>query len=404
MRVFKMAWRNVWRNRRRTIVTIAAMSLALFSMIQYSGLMTGYLHGMERNILDLEMGDIQIFAPDYLDKPSIYNRIENPDVLIKKLEEAGYRASGRLKGGGLAAGDNSSAGAVFRGVDPGQDASVSDVYKHVLRGEWLDVGEPAGIVMGRRLALSLDVDVGDEVVVLSQAADGSMANDLFKVRGVLKSIGEEVDRGGIYMIDQTFRELMVVPDGVHQIIVRKPPAVLLDKATDEVASIAGGADTRSWRQLTPTLASMLDSSRGAMYFMFVIVFLAIAIVILNAMLMAVFERIREFGILKAIGVAPWVVFKTVITETIIQTGLAIAAGGILSIPAAIYLSTYGINLSSMSGASIMGIAWDPIWKSSFSVQTFTGPVVMLAAIVLIAALYPALKAAFIRPVAAMHHR
>jgi ABC-type lipoprotein release transport system permease subunit len=380
------------------------MSLALFSMIQYSGLMTGYLHGMERNILDLEMGDIQIFASDYLDKPSIYNRIENPDDLIKKLEAAGYRASGRLKGGGLAAGENSSAGVVFRGVNPGQDASVSDVYKHVSRGEWLDVREPAGIVIGRRLALSLNVDVGDEVVVLSQAADGSMANDLFKVRGVLKSIGEEVDRGGIYMIDRTFRELMVVPGGVHQIIVRKPPTVPLDKAADEVASIAGGADTRSWRQLTPTLASMLDSSRGAMYFMFVIVFLAIAIVILNAMLMAVFERIREFGVLKAIGVAPWVVFKTVITETIIQTGLAIAAGGILSIPAAIYLSTSGINLSSMSGASIMGIAWDPIWKSSFSVQTFTGPVVMLAAIVLMAALYPALKAAFIRPVAAMHHR
>ena len=404
MRVFKMAWRKVWRNRRRTIVTIAAMSLALFSMIQYSGLMTGYLHGMERNILDLEMGDIQIFAPDYLDKPSIYSRIENPNDLIKKLEAAGYHASGRLKGGGLAAGENSSAGAVFRGVDPGQDASVSDVYKHVLRGKWLDAGEPAGIVIGRRLALSLDVDVGDEVIVLSQAADGSMANDLFKVRGVLKSIGEEVDRGGIYMIDQTFRELMVVPDGVHQIIVRKPPTVLLDKATDEVASIAGVADTRSWRQLTPTLASMLDSSRGAMYFMFVIVFLAIAIVILNAMLMAVFERIREFGVLKAIGVAPWVVFKIVITETMIQTGLAIAAGGILSIPAGIYLSTSGINLSSMSGASIMGIAWDPIWRSSFSVQTFAGPVVMLAAIVLMAVLYPALKAAFIRPVAAMHHR
>jgi putative ABC transport system permease protein len=148
----------------------------------------------------------------------------------------------------------------------------------------------------------------------------------------------------------------------------------------------------------------MESSRGAMYFMWVIVFLAIGIVILNAMLMAVFERIREFGVLKAIGVAPRVVFGTVMTETMIHTGLAILVGGILSVPTSIYLSTSGINLSSMSGASIMGIAWDPIWRSSFSVQTFTGPVVMLAAIVFMAALYPALKAAFIRPVAAMHHR
>ena len=90
MSVFKMAWRNVWRSPRRTLVTVGAMSLALFVMILYSGLVEGYLEGMERNILDLEMGDMQIFAGDYRDNPSIYTRIENPGVLVASLDEAGY--------------------------------------------------------------------------------------------------------------------------------------------------------------------------------------------------------------------------------------------------------------------------------------------------------------------------
>ena len=126
-----MAWRNVWRNKRRSIVTIAAMSLALFVEILYSGLITGYMQGMEDDVLDLEVGDMQIFAAGYLDKPSIYTAIEAPGALLARLDEAGYPSSPRLLAGGLAAAGEFSAGVSLRGVDVARDAQVTLIGRKV---------------------------------------------------------------------------------------------------------------------------------------------------------------------------------------------------------------------------------------------------------------------------------
>jgi ABC-type lipoprotein release transport system permease subunit len=404
MGVFKMAWRNVWRNRRRTIVTVAAMSLALLSMIIYAGLIEGYLKGMERNVLDLEMGDIQVFAPDYRTDPSLHKRIEKPDALLGELDHAGYRASARLLGAGLAAAGDTSAGVMFYGIDIERDARVSEICEHVAEGAWLDRADPSAVVIGRRLARILGIGLDDEIVVLSQAADGSMANELYRVRGVLKTISDVVDRAGIFMLASTYRELMVVPDGAHQITVRHPEGVELDHAAATVSEIAGELDVKTWRQLMPTLASMIDSMRAISFVMYFITYVAIGIVILNAMLMAVFERIREFGVLKAIGTGPAGVLGLILTESAIQTALAVVVGGALSIPSLWYLTTKGIDLSGFGDMSLAGIAFDPVWRTVVNVHTFTGPVVMMVVVVMLAVLYPALKAAFIRPVTAMRHQ
>lgn len=129
-----MAWRNVWRNKRRSIVTVAAMTLALCVELLYSGLVTGYLQGMEDDVLDLEVGDMQVFAGNYLDKPSIYTAIEDPDALLAQLDEVGYPASARLLGGGLAAAGEFSAGVVLRGVDVARDAKVTLIGEKVTNG------------------------------------------------------------------------------------------------------------------------------------------------------------------------------------------------------------------------------------------------------------------------------
>ncbi len=399
-----MAWRNVWRNTRRSLVTIAAASLALFVLIHYAGLVTGYIEGMERNLVEREMGDAQIHAAGFRDDPSLYQRIEDPVALLAKLDQAGYAASARLLGGGLAAAGDTSAGVMFRGIDVERDGRVSTIGQHVAEGQWLDPADPKGVVIGRRLARTLNVKQGAEVVVLSQAADGSMANDVFIVRGVLKAVGEGVDRAGMYMIDATFRELMVVPDGAHQVIVRKPATVPLATAAAQLRALTPGLDTKSWRELSPTLASMFDSARGVMIFMFMIVYAAIGILLLNAMLMAVFERIREFGVLKALGAGPGAVFRMIFYETYIQVGIAILVGTALSVPGLWYLTKYGIDTGRMGGMTIHGVAWDPVWRASVSTSTYSGPIVTLIVIVSLAALYPAFKAAWVRPVQAMTHR
>jgi putative ABC transport system permease protein len=398
-----MAWRNVFHNRRRSFVTVSAMALALLVMILYSGLIEGYLEGMERNVLDLEVGDLQIFAPEYRRDPSIYSRIDDPEALLDRLDEAGLDASARLLAFGLVAADEASSGASFRGVDVPRDERISGVSNQLDRGRWLDPSQPKGVVIGRRLARTLDIDIGGELLAITQSADGSMAYELFEVRGVLLGISDAIDRSGIFMTQASFRELISLPDGAHQIIVRRPKDLDLDGLLQRVEGLALGLEVKTWRQLMPTIASMLDAGRGAMVMMGIIVYLAIAILILNAMLMAVFERIRELGVLKALGFGPLSLLGLILIESGVQTAFAIAIGLVLGIPGIYYLAHVGIDMGMLAGTSIMGIAMDPIWRAAIHPRVFTTPVVMLVVIVLLAVLYPAAKAALIQPVEAMRH-
>ena len=272
MGILKIAWRNLGRHRRRTVVTVAAMTLALFVLILYTGLLEGYLRNMEGNILDLEVGDVQVHAGDYLNRPSIYTRIDEPDALVSSLAAQGYRASARLLAGGLVASGESSAGALLRGVDVERDADVSLIGEHVERGQWLDSNEPSGVVLGRRIAQTLDVEPGDELVLLSQAADGSTANDLFEVRGILLGVGDATDRSGVFMTAGAFRELFVLPDGAHQIILRRAGEQQLEEIESAARAAASELDVKTWRELMPTMASLIDSTRSLVQIVFYVVY------------------------------------------------------------------------------------------------------------------------------------
>jgi putative ABC transport system permease protein len=140
------------------------------------------------------------------------------------------------------------------------------------------------------------------------------------------------------------------------------------------------------------------------YLVFCLVYVAVGILLLNAMLMAVFERIREFGVLKAVGMGPWQVFVMILAEGAVQVGVALAVGLLACLPAMWYLAMVGVNVGALGGASVMGVAMRQVWHGAFTPASISGPVVTLIAIVFLAILYPALRAAWIRPVSAMVHQ
>ena len=404
MGILKMAWRNIGRNRRRTAVTVGAMTLGLFAMVVYMAMMEGMLNDMEETIVEIDLGDLQIHAPTYLDDPSLYTVVDDVDALLGELEAAGFRASARLVGAGLAAAHDSAAGASLRGVDVEDDARVSVISSRLAEGAWLDDDDPAGVVVGRRLARSLNLALGDELVVLSQATDGGIANDLYTVRGILGTVSDGVDRAAVFLTEGAFRELFFMPSGAHEIVVRKPDALDLEAALEAAQGLAPGLDTRSWRSLVPTIATYLDSARAALGIVSAVVYIVIAILILNAMLMAVFERIREFGVLKALGVEPRQVLALIFVESAMQTGLALAAGMALAVPAVWYLIEFGIDTGGLGGVTVMGSTFATVWRAAASPAAFVTPTATLVLLVLLAVIYPALKAARISPVEAMRHQ
>ncbi|MES0445520.1 MAG: FtsX-like permease family protein [Desulfobacterales bacterium] len=405
MRILSMASRNVIRNWRRTLVTTLAMGFAGFIMILFASLTEGLIYTSERNAVAMNLGDMQIHTEGYRDDPDLYKRIDNASDLVRKLQQTGFHAAQRVYGFGLAAAGSASAGVQLRGIDLTNEATVTQIHKHVMQGNWLADDDPKGVVIGKKLGRTLNVKPGNEVVIIGQAADGSMANDLYTVRGILKSIGEEVDRAGFFMVERAFRELMVLPQGAHEITVMRPDRSRdLESATTQVAALAPGYETLHWRSLRPVIARILDLADAQTIVMVLITYVAVAMIVLNAMLMSVFERIRELGVMKAIGVTPWQILLLVYVETMAQVTVASIIALSSGWSVARYFQNNGIDLSAIAGStSFGGVAIDPIWYAYVTKEAVIIPIVFLFIIAAAAVIYPAIKAAIIRPVKAIYY-
>jgi putative ABC transport system permease protein len=194
-----------------------------------------------------------------------------------------------------------------------------------------------------------------------------------------------------------------MPRGAHQIMVKRPNGMTLADARSLARRAAPGLTVRTWRELMPTVASMLDSTRSVVFVVFFTVYLAVAILVLNGMLMAVFERIRELGVLKALGFGPLDVLWLILLESGLQTALAVSVGLLASAPAIVYLSKVGIDVGRLGGTPVLGYSMPTVWHGEYSIGALRGPVLMLCVMVLAGVLYPAAKAALIRPVSAVRH-
>jgi len=405
MKMLKISWRNLWRNATRTNITIAAVALCVAILIIFQALIIGLIEKAVSNTTNLLVGEVQIHADGFLDDRSIYKSLGSIEKVRAFAKENNIGIVERSYGFGLISSGKKSAGTQFWGINPESELKYFDFANNIEEGKFLSETSLKKVVLGKKLARSLAADIGNELVVFVQGADGSLGNDLFYVSGILKNVADDIDRGAALILKDDFDILFSTNNIVHEIALNSKGKFEAEEIQKNVSKLLKGVSVLTWKQLMPFINSMVDQMSAFMLTIFSLIFtVAASLGVMNTLLMSTYDRMKEFGVIRAIGATPWRIIRQVSTEAILLTGLASIIGIIIGLGISLYLQVYGIDFSDKGNLSFGGVVFDPIWKASVSFKIVLLPVVLMFITSILASLYPASIAARIKPVEAIHYK
>ncbi|MDP7150008.1 MAG: FtsX-like permease family protein [Paracoccaceae bacterium] len=395
-----LAWRNVWRNPRRTVITLIVVSVGLWSILFFNSLLNGWIQSSKDAALKLLMGEGQIHAVGYMDDPNIDRLMQPPSgALLAALNGDGVEDwTTRIQVPGVVQSEYKTLPVNVMGVDPAAEKRISTIPGDVVQGRYLTDADDSGIILGLHMVERLKTDLGRRVIVMSQNTDGSMSEWSFDVVGIFDS-DQGVEDFNIFTGLKAAQEFLLLEDEIAQIVVTLPDEAPLEPSIQALKDAAPDLDVRSWKELNLFLA-MTDDFMGVFIFIWLgIVFSMMAIGIVNTQLMAVFERTQEFGLLRALGMKPRRVLYMVTIESAILVGAGSLAGIVLAL-VSIWALQGGIDLTAYARAMEMVQAGSIIYLDYHpgSIVTFSIIIWILGILV---ALWPARRASKCSPQEAM---
>jgi ABC-type lipoprotein release transport system permease subunit len=404
---FQLGWRNIWRNPRRTTVILMAVVVGVWSMILMGALMRGIGDQMVQNSISTLTGHIQVHQRGYRDDPAIENSLSEPEELeaaLQRLLPSEAHWTSRVRVSAVVSNARHSKGINLLGIDPVREARVSFIGDAVTQGRYLDPGENHGILIGEALREKFDTDLGRKLVLMSQDTGGEIASRAFRIIGIFRAELEATEKQYVFVTLSAAQKMLKLGEGVSEV------AILLSshKGVEPIAEnlrnglTFGDYEVHPWTEILSFLTAILSLYDWSIFLWFLVIFIAMGFGIVNTMLMAVFERFREFGLLKALGMKPgWIVLAVLIESSfLLIIGLGLGNGlGILS---HYLLKGSGIDLSSLAaGMEYAGMSRVIYPNLHFKDVVMANLVVFVLG--LFVSLYPALKAARISPVEAMVH-
>jgi len=402
---FTLAWRNLWRQKRRSLITASAMAVGVALSMSLICLNDGTYAKLFEVMVERNLGHIQVHHPDYPAKRSPHDTIEHGSTVIAGMRatEGVRQVSVRVHGAGLVGGESRSEGVQLLGVDPEAEAAVTSLDEQVDQGAYLDPSAPGEILLGEGLFETLELSLGDQVVAMTQASDGSIGNALYTVRGTVNTGSVGMDRAGVYLLLSDLQELLVLDDQVHEL------TILLDDIDDMDAYVtrfrAEYPDllVRSWTEVSPQTAAMLGMQDSVAVITLFLVFFIAAFGVINTMLVSVFERTRELGVMRAMGVSPLQLVQVVVLESLWLGGIAGAAGVALGLGLDAYLVFVGLDFSASipDGFEFNGVRLEPVLRGVVRPMPIVLTAVFLVMVSVLAALWPAIRAGLIRPIDAI---
>lgn len=403
-----IAFRNIWRNPRRTIVILIAVVVGVWNMLVLAGLMRGVETEMVKNGLADMTGSLQIHAKGYLDDPVVEHSMADPEAVETALARVlpdDVPFAHRIRVNAVASNARNSTGVNLVGIDPGKEADVSFIGDAVVAGRYLEDNDTNAILVGRAFLKNFNTKIGYKLILMSQDTKGEIASKAFRIVGVFQAEMEATEKSLVFVPRKQAASMLKLGRAYSETVMLFPDTDMSGTMEREVAdqlskTLGESYDVSTWRDLLPMLRAYLDTNDFFLYIWYGVVFVAMGFGVVNTTLMAVYERMREFGLLKALGTTPFRLIRGVLLESFLILAVGVVLGTMAGILTVLAIAKHGIDLSSLSaGTEMWGMPRIIFPVLSANDILIAGSVVLVLG--LLVSLYPAIKAARFTPVEAM---
>ena len=403
MLTFKLAIRNLFRNTRRTILSAILISFSLMALIMADGLILGMKDLLVSSLTKNLVGEAQLHRKGFRDNFDVDLYFTGTDDLVADLRgrpEVTEVASRVLSGGMVSSSYNVATGMVF-GIDAEAEARIGNIKKAIIEGQYL-TGERGEIMLGRPMAELLEVSLGDRIVItLSEADGGDLSQALFRVSGIYYFGLREIDHNTVFInADEARQAVGISADASHELVMvfedssvsREKTSTVFDDFNNEQLEL------KSWMELNEDIATMLELSGLSTLIIGSILFLLASLGVINSMFMSIYERLYEFGVVRAIGTTPWQLAQLILCEALLLGIGSCLFGGVIGYGLISYTTLHGLPLGEfeMSGIALSGNIATQMQLSQFTELPF-----YIILLTLVAALYPARFASKIVPTEAL---
>ena len=404
--LLKLAWRNLWRNRTRTWLSALVIAIGLVAMIFMDTMMVGMNTNMVKNATDSLMGHAQMHALGFRDEQDVKLTINDLDQALLQLEKHPDLKARSLRIVTQSMLSSSGGGEpVFSlGVDPEEEQLLSKFDEAIIEGEYLDSVSGQKLILGWKLAEKLELGLGDRLVLTAADAEsGEMVQELFRLSGIFKTGEEKMDASMVLVARKTLQSMLKLEGRIHQIALRYSkltqdgtPVNTLKKPDDSSKN-----ELLLWTELMPSLYMISQMTDLSMAIMGTILFLIIALGITNTLLMGLYERMFEFGVIKSIGTTPWQAARIMLFEAVCLGFVSIIVGLILALFVTALFANYGIDYI---GIEFSGVTFQEKIYPSYKWSRLVLYPFMSLGFTILASLYPAFKLWKMLPVEALRKR